>query len=613
MRISRFMYGITNPELIKRLHDNIPKSVDKIMQVTATFLRGEVAASNQERKKTLSAWKQQEDIILMSAHLKRQIEELIKNGKLSHVIKELKQGSGKDQPKTAKKGETSRKDKPLAILMGMKIGAEGPMIIEAEIGGHFKNQVYVDRGSASKILYEHCFNRPRPKVTNQMVPATAPLIGFSREIIWTMGQILMPVKIGDAEHFTSTWMNFVVVRSPSPYNGIIGRPGVRKIQAVPSTAHEMLKFPVQRGMLTLRSSRIIPLECTMVSGPEAQPSDIIQAAEERIKVAINLEYPEQIIVIGSTLIEEGRKALCDLHRRNLDIFAWKPTDMEGVPRHIAEHRLNMREGCSPVKQKKRSQTPKRNKAIQEEQGKRIVKGKGLFSPNGGRGRKVEVRFDNFGGGAEEVGNYGGNGGRGSSIFGRGGGSLAIGSMVRVGGAWRVISEHMERFYAPPCFRILNIENDLQTKSEIQRDMLLLAIGVPTKEKLETKKQILLIKGKELFGPNGGRGGKVELGFDNFGGGGEETGNCGGNGGRGSSIFGRGGGSLAICSMELKDGLGGRGLIVVGGRSSSVGAGGGEVKGGGVDFGVTKSLLGETPGENTRESGGDKFRVDGVAV
>nr|GEZ43759.1 reverse transcriptase domain-containing protein [Tanacetum cinerariifolium] len=50
-------------------------------------------------------------------HLKRQIEELIKNRKFPHVIKELKQGSGKDQPKTTKKGETSRKDMPMEILM----------------------------------------------------------------------------------------------------------------------------------------------------------------------------------------------------------------------------------------------------------------------------------------------------------------------------------------------------------------------------------------------------------------------------------------------------------------------------------------------------------------
>ncbi|GKF24701.1 hypothetical protein Tco_0077023 [Tanacetum coccineum] len=134
-----------------------------------------------------------------------------------------------------------------------------------------------------------------------MVSATAPLIGFNGEIIWPMGQILLPVKIGDAKHFTSIWMNFVVIRSPSPYNRIIRRPRVREIQEVPSTAHRLLKFPVSGGILTLRSSRIILLECTMVFKQEAQPSDVIQTAEERIKVAIHPEYPEQTIGIGSTL------------------------------------------------------------------------------------------------------------------------------------------------------------------------------------------------------------------------------------------------------------------------------------------------------------------------
>ncbi|GJZ46662.1 hypothetical protein Tco_0594258 [Tanacetum coccineum] len=60
MRISRFVHGITNPELIKRLHDKIPKTVDEMMRVTTSFLRGEVAASNHERKKSFPPWKQQE-------------------------------------------------------------------------------------------------------------------------------------------------------------------------------------------------------------------------------------------------------------------------------------------------------------------------------------------------------------------------------------------------------------------------------------------------------------------------------------------------------------------------------------------------------------------------
>ncbi|GKB65992.1 hypothetical protein Tco_0927404 [Tanacetum coccineum] len=50
-------------------------------------------------------------------HLKKQIEEMLKAGKLSHLIKELKQNNGKEQPKTVKKGETAGKDKALAILM----------------------------------------------------------------------------------------------------------------------------------------------------------------------------------------------------------------------------------------------------------------------------------------------------------------------------------------------------------------------------------------------------------------------------------------------------------------------------------------------------------------
>ncbi|GJQ94068.1 reverse transcriptase domain-containing protein [Tanacetum coccineum] len=147
MRISGFVHGITNPELIKRLHDKIPKTVDEMMRVATSFLRG-----------------------------------------------------GEDE------------------------GTEGSVTIEAEIGGHYIHRMYVDGGSASEILYEHCFSRLRPEIKNQLIPATTPLIGFSGEIIWPIGQIQLLVKIGDEEHSTSAWMNFVVVRSPSSYNGIIGRP-----------------------------------------------------------------------------------------------------------------------------------------------------------------------------------------------------------------------------------------------------------------------------------------------------------------------------------------------------------------------------------------------------
>ncbi|GKB98855.1 reverse transcriptase domain-containing protein [Tanacetum coccineum] len=93
-------------------------------------------------------------------------------------------------------------------------------------------------------------------------------------------------------------------------------------------------------MVSGPSNRLVPLECAMVSRPEGTPSATKPITEEMIKVTINPEYPEQTVMIGSTLIEEGRSKLCGLLQRNLDIFAWKSADMIGVPRHIAKHRLN---------------------------------------------------------------------------------------------------------------------------------------------------------------------------------------------------------------------------------------------------------------------------------
>ncbi|GJW97826.1 reverse transcriptase domain-containing protein [Tanacetum coccineum] len=362
MRISGFMHSITNPDLIKKLNDNIPK--DKGHSTNECI------------------------------HLRRQIEEAVKSGQLSHLVKEIKQGGKRgEQVKAAKKREAPNKEKATSIFMiqpwqritrqkttqsfstdqeisfstlGDNSGQETPIVIEAEIEGHLIHRMYVDGGSASEVLYEYCFNRLHPKIKNQMIPATTLLLGFNGEISSPLRQILLMVTLGDEEHSTSALMNFMVVRSPSPYNGIIGRPGLRKIQAVPSTAHGMLKFQVEGGIVTIHSSTIMPAECRMVTEAHDALLPREPAAGKGIKVAIHLEYPKQSVTIGGSLSEKGRMELCNLLKENLDIFAWKLADMTDVPRSIAERRLNVREGCQPIRQKRRGKAPDRNKAIQEE-------------------------------------------------------------------------------------------------------------------------------------------------------------------------------------------------------------------------------------------------------
>ncbi|GJY54393.1 hypothetical protein Tco_0446057 [Tanacetum coccineum] len=142
-------------------------------------------------------------------------------------------------------------------------------------------------------------------------------------------------------------------------DGIIGRWG-----ALHERPDELYGCSIPPSYITIlladqRKSQLNP-------PPPSEP-----AAVEGIKVAIHPEYPEQIVTIGESLSEKGRMELCDLLKNNLDIFSCKPVDMTGVPRYIAEHRLNIRDGCPPIRQKRRGQAPDRNKAIQEEVAKLV--------------------------------------------------------------------------------------------------------------------------------------------------------------------------------------------------------------------------------------------------
>nr|GEU90707.1 hypothetical protein [Tanacetum cinerariifolium] len=290
MRISGFMRGVNNPELTKRLNERVPKTVEEMTTAITAFTRGETAAAS--KKKVHTSWKSQDQSKRHTSKRRSDFWNQPKDGwgsnkftPLTRTPKEIfatesrkfkppppmvtpveKRSSNKFCEFHNDKGHDTdecvqlRKQIEELRVTRQKVtqsfahvkeitfppltankGTEGPLVIEAEIGGHAIHRIYVDGGSSMEVLYEHCFNRLRPEIKNQMVPATS-LTGFSGETIWPLGQLSLLVTIGDTEHYTKVWMNFMIVRSPSPYNGIIGRPEIREIQAVPSTAHGMLKF-----------------------------------------------------------------------------------------------------------------------------------------------------------------------------------------------------------------------------------------------------------------------------------------------------------------------------------------------------------------------------------
>ena len=50
----------------------------------------------------------------------------------------------------------------------------------------------------------------------------------------------------------------------------------------------------------------------------------------------------------------------------MDIFVWQYSDMKGVPRNLAEHRLNTYKSVAPIAQKRRSMGAEKTKAMNEQ-------------------------------------------------------------------------------------------------------------------------------------------------------------------------------------------------------------------------------------------------------
>ena len=69
------------------------------------------------------------------------------------------------------------------------------------------------------------------------------------------------------------------------------------------------------------------------------------------------------------LVEGIRSPLIRFLEQNMEVFAWKQEDMGRVDPTVITHRLNVNPYFKPVKQKRRSFAPERQKAINEEVGK----------------------------------------------------------------------------------------------------------------------------------------------------------------------------------------------------------------------------------------------------
>ncbi|KAI5391824.1 hypothetical protein KIW84_076574 [Lathyrus oleraceus] len=106
-----------------------------------------------------------------------------------------------------------------------------------------------------------------------------------------------------------------------------------------------------------------------------QEERVIQPHRESVEV-INLgtEDAKREIKIGAALEDNVKKGLIEFLQEYVDIFAWSYQDMPGLDTDIVVHRLPLKEGCPPVKQKLRRTRPEMAVKIKEEVQKQLDAG-----------------------------------------------------------------------------------------------------------------------------------------------------------------------------------------------------------------------------------------------
>ena len=141
----------------------------------------------------------------------------------------------------------------------------------------------------------------------------------------------------------------------------------------------VIKFPTKNGVGKARGDQRIARECYLAS-MEQKVVDSIHAdyldirdeldtrptpSEEREPVQLD-DQPKHLAYIGSKLGEDVRDLPIHFLKQNVEVFAWKQEDMGGIDPAVITHKLNVSPSFKPVKHKRKSFAPERQKAINEE-------------------------------------------------------------------------------------------------------------------------------------------------------------------------------------------------------------------------------------------------------
>ncbi|KAK3041005.1 hypothetical protein RJ639_026717 [Escallonia herrerae] len=138
------------------------------------------------------------------------------------------------------------------------------LVISLQIDAYVIKRILVDTGSSADILFEEAFSQMQ--ISRERIRSvSSPLYGFTGASAPVEGVIPLTVVAGKYPLQATQSIDFLVVKVKSTYNGILGRAGLNKFQAVASMFHLCMKFSTLNRIGVVKGDQDVARKCYMAS------------------------------------------------------------------------------------------------------------------------------------------------------------------------------------------------------------------------------------------------------------------------------------------------------------------------------------------------------------
>ncbi|KAF3504699.1 hypothetical protein F2Q69_00044249 [Brassica cretica] len=124
------------------------------------------------------------------------------------------------------------------------------LVVSLTVENCLVRRILVDNRSSSNIIFQTAY-QDLGLDESALTRKTNPLVGFSGEVKQTAGEVVLPVYAKGINMSTK----FLLIDCQSSYNMILGRPWIHDMGAVPSTFHQMVKFPTSWGIKVVKGDQ----------------------------------------------------------------------------------------------------------------------------------------------------------------------------------------------------------------------------------------------------------------------------------------------------------------------------------------------------------------------